>query len=158
MDMWPAGCMKYVLQSPHTKPTTSSEAGAARALVSSVCRCCSRGNGRWKAPSESWLSRCLACCLELRCWPAQGTWMYCKCIRGAREMRFCPAHAPFLPTLTCISLQLALRYPYPRAFHLKLESSCPRIILSLVLEYPGQNYPEEDAARTNGPGSHSGCS
>lgn len=62
----------------------------------------------------------------------------------------------FLPTLTCTSVQPALRYPYPPAFHLKLESSCPRIILSLVLEYPGQNYPEKDAERRNGPGSHSG--
>lgn len=154
--MWPAGCMKYMLQSPHTKPTTSSEAGAAHALVFSVCRRRSRGNGRWKAPSQSWFSCCLACCLELRCWPALGTWKQLR--QRSRGNEILHYYAPFLPTLTCTSVQPALRCPYPRAFHLKLESSCPQIILSLVLEYPGQNYPEEDAERRNGPGSHSGCS
>lgn len=36
----------------------------------------------------------------------------------------------FLPTLTSTDSQLTLWHPYPRAFHLKLESSCPWIILS----------------------------
>lgn len=53
-------------------------------------------------------------------------------------------------------LLCSLWQPYPRALHLKLESSCPWIILSWdrFLEYPGQIYPEGDADRSNGAGSH----
>lgn len=67
-------------------------------------------------------------------------------------------HGAFLPTLTSTCSPLALWHLYPRALHLKLESSCPWIILSWdrFLEYPGQNYPEGNAERRNVAGSHFG--
>lgn len=48
------------------------------------------------APSKSWLSCCLA-----RSDADLLRALETKCLKGAGEMRFYPAHAPFLPTLTC---------------------------------------------------------
>lgn len=93
-------------------------------VLPSVCRCCCHGNNRWNAPSESWV--------DLRSGPD---------LLGALENSVSDdsvkLHSSlsifllfFLPTLTSTDSQLTLWHPYPRAFHLKLESSCPWIILS----------------------------
>lgn len=134
-------------------------------MLSSVCRCCCHGNNRWNCQSESWVDCRFTPCPEIRSWPpgrGGGLWILCVCEREAREMRFCPSHAPccffffFTLTLTSVDSPLSPWQPYPRALHLKLESSCPWIILSWdrFLEYPGQNYPEGDIDRRNGAGSH----
>lgn len=80
-------------------------------------------------------------CRDVGSWPSWG----CTCTMQL-----------FCLTGTCVSSQLSLWQPYPRDLHLKLESSCPWIILSWdrFLEYPGQTYPEGDTEKRNGAGCH----
>lgn len=104
-----------------------------------------------------WVSHEFSLRLEIRSWPPQGL---VKILRQREPVKWDSAPhlrpAAFSPTVTSTYSQLALWHPYPRAFHLKLESSCPWIILSWdrVLEYPGQNYPKGDTERRNEAGSH----
>ncbi len=110
-------------------------------VPSSVCRCCCHGNNRWNSRGESRVDCRFTLC----------PWHQALASSGALESSVSQEpvkwdsalhmqHAAFLPSLTSTGSQL----PYPRTLHLKLESSCPWIIISWdrFLEYPGQNYPK----------------
>lgn len=95
-------------------------------------------------------------CPEIRSLPPRGSGG-----NSVREksvsMKFCPARA----TCCCFfffkpAILTSHHDAYSRALNLKLENTCSWIILSWdrFLEYPGLNYPEGDAERRNGAGSH----
>lgn len=120
-----------------------------------ICRCVAMVT----VDEMLWVNHEFSLRLEIRSRPPQG---FVKILHQREPVKWDSAWhlwpAAFLPTVTSTDSQLTLWHPYPRAFHLKLESSCPWIILSWdrVLEYPGQNYPKDDAERRNGAGSHFG--
>lgn len=131
-------------------------------VPSSVCRCCCHGNNGWNSRSESQVHCRFRPRPEIRSWPPRRPPLENSVSEkpakwdSALHMK----HAAFFFFLTNFNIcsEPSPWHPYLRALHLKLESSCPWIILSWdrFLEYPGQNYPEGDAERRNGAGRHFG--